>query len=204
MAKTHAQGSAFFFVPLNEDAAEAYDTFVPVGAIFPVNSVGVVTARDAFVMDFDKGALLRRIGQFRDASLTDEFVRQAYKLKDTRGWKLPARRKDMARMDDWRSHVTPCLYRPFDIRSLYYHPYMVDWGRTEVMRHLLAGENLALITPRQHKEDFGAFATNTIGTHKSVAAYDINYYFPLYLYPEPEHTEKSKPGVGRFAAMMRD
>jgi hypothetical protein len=54
------------------------------------------------------------------------------------------------------------------------------------MRHMLAGENLALITPKQHKDEFGALATETIGAHKSVAAYDINYYFPLYLYPSAD------------------
>jgi len=60
---------------------------------------------------------------------------------------------------------------------------------SEVMRHMLAGENLALITPRQHKDEFGASATETIGAHKSVAAYDINYYFPLYLHPSTDRGE---------------
>jgi predicted helicase len=54
--------------------------------------------------------------------------------------------------------------------------------RPEVMRHMLAGENLALITPKQHKSEFGAYVTTCIGGHKTVAAFDINYYFPLYLY----------------------
>jgi predicted helicase len=146
--------------------------------------------------------LLRRISQFRDLSLTDDFVRQAYGLKDTRGWKMAERRKDLAAVDGWRDHVVSCLYRPFDTRWLYYHPYMVDWGRPEVMRHMLAGENLALVTPKQHKEEFGALATEVIGAHKSVAAYDINYYFPLYLYPESKDAEKSKTGRSRFVTMM--
>jgi predicted helicase len=74
--------------------------------------------------------------------------------------------------------------------------------RPEVMQHMLAGENLALIAPRQHKDEFGAFVTTKIGTHKSVAAYDINYYFPLYLYPEPEQPKKNKGGGGRYVSMM--
>jgi hypothetical protein len=60
---------------------------------------------------------------------------------------------------------------------------------------MLAGENLALITPKQHKGEFGAYVTTCIGAHKTVAAFDINYYFPLYLYPSAEapdmfHREK--------------
>jgi len=154
------------------------------------------------VLDFDKNALLRRIAQFRDLSLTDGFVRQAYGLNDTRGWKLAERRKDLANLENWRDCVVPCLYRPFDTRSLYYHPYMVDWCRLEVMRHMLTGENLALAVPKQHKEEFGALATEAIGAHKSVAAYDINYYFPLYLYPEPERPRKTKPGIGQYVSLM--
>ena len=51
------------------------------------------------------------------------------------------------------------------------------------MRHMLL-KNVALIAPRQHKDEFGAYVTDNIGTHKTVAVYDINYYFPLYLYPD--------------------
>ncbi len=181
--------SFYFFVPRNEEHTGQYRTFTRITEVFPVNVTGIVTARDRFVLDFDRDALLRRIGQFRDRSLSDEFIRQAYGLKDTRGWKLSQRRRDLAEMENWRDHVVTCLYRPFDTRVLYYHPYMVDWGRPEVMRHMLAGENLALIAPKQHKEEFGAMATQTIGAHKSVAAYDINYYFPLYLYPTADRAD---------------
>ncbi|MGH7940130.1 MAG: type ISP restriction/modification enzyme, partial [Limisphaerales bacterium] len=55
-----------------------------------------------------------------------------------------------------------------------------------LMRHFLAGGNLGLITTRQTKEGFGAFATDIIAGHKSCAAYDINTVFPLYLYPNGE------------------
>ena len=50
------------------------------------------------------------------------------------------------------------------------------------MRHMLAGKNLAMMMPKQHKNEFGVLATNFISAHKSVAAYDINYHFPLYVY----------------------
>jgi predicted helicase len=149
--------------------------------------------------------LLRRISQFRDLSLTDDFVRQAYGLKDTRGWKMAERRKDLAAVDGWRDHVVSCLYRPFDTRWLYYHPYMVDWGRPEVMRHMLAGENLALMLPKrvEHKGTWQhTIATSAISDHVAVSLKTIDYHFPLYLYPEPERVEKAKSGLGRFVPMM--
>ena len=84
------------------------------------------------------------------------------------------------------SYIKPVLYRPFDTRYIFYHNAIV-WRTVErIMQHLLAGENLALITPKQHKDEFGAMVSNVIGGHKTVAAFDINYYFPLYLSPSTE------------------
>jgi hypothetical protein len=47
-----------------------------------------VTARDGFVIDFDRNTLRNRIIQFKNISTPDESIKEAYKLKDTRGWKL--------------------------------------------------------------------------------------------------------------------
>jgi len=55
--------------------------------------------------------------------------------------------------------------------------------RGEVMRHMLQ-DNIAVIIPRQFKEQSGAFATANIAGHKTVSAFDINYFFPLYTYPQ--------------------
>jgi hypothetical protein len=49
------------------------------------------------------------------------------------------------------------------------------------MRHLLAFENLALITTRQTKDCWGAFVSRLLIGHKAVAAFDINTVFPLYV-----------------------
>lgn len=176
----------YFFVPRNEAGEEEYQAFLPVTEIFPVNVTGIVTARDGFVFDFNRDALLRRIGQFRDRNLTDDFVRQAYGLKDTRGWKLPEKRLKLASMHDWRDCCVPCLYRPFDLRWLYYHPDMVDWGRPEVMRHMLAGENVALVTARTNKShtmDHFFCSTHIVETKCGESTVQ-SYTFPLYVYPE--------------------
>ena len=45
------------------------------------------------------------------------------------------------------------------------------------------------ITPRQQKDELGAMVTNTIGGHKSVEAYNVSHYFPLYLYREMESVQ---------------
>lgn len=69
---------------------------------------------------------------------------------------------------------------------MYYVPWMIERPRPEVMRHMLAGENLGILASRQTRDKWDTFAANSICGHKSCAAYDINSLFPLYLYPDPD------------------
>jgi hypothetical protein len=176
----------YFYVPRNEKITKIYELGLSVTQIFPIFVTGIVTARDRFVFDFDREALLRRIGQFRNLDFSDDFVRTAYKLKDTRGWKLPEKRHKLTALDNWRRHAISCLYRPFDMRWLYYHGDMVDWPRMEVMRHMFK-ENLALIVPKR-VEHVGAWqhalVSSQISDHVAVSLKTIDYHFSLYLYPD--------------------
>ena len=61
-----------------------------------MNSVGIVTARDHFVIAFDKSTLRRRIQQFTDSAMDDMIIAKAFDLKDTGAWKLKAARKLVA------------------------------------------------------------------------------------------------------------
>ena len=69
----------------------------------------------------------------------------------------------------------------------------MQWPRREVMRHMLAGRNLGLISPRQTVSSMSGLATRQVIGHKALAAYDINYLFPLYLYPSEGEQER---GIG--------
>jgi predicted helicase len=173
----------YFFIPREEKGREKYEKYWKITDIFPINVTGIVTARDHFVIDFDREVLKRRIVMFRNLSMPDELIKQTFKLKDTRGWKFTEARKDLVEDKNWDEYFTRLLYRPFDIRHIYYTQKMVDWPRPEVMPHMTQ-DNLGLISPKQFKEEPGAFVTQTIIGHKTVSAYDINYLFPLYLYPD--------------------
>lgn len=174
----------YFFVPRAETYRDIYEKYWKIIDIFPVNCTGIVTARDKFVIDFDRDVLKRRIEMFRDLSMPDEIVKQAFKLKDTRGWKFTEARKELAKDKDWDAYFTTMLYRPFDIRDIYYTQKMVDWPRPEVMRHMMK-ENLGLLTCRQNTLGFHhAFICENIVESCVVSnkTREISYLFPLYLY----------------------
>ena len=175
----------YLFVPRDEALEAAYNRFMPVPEVFPVHSVGIVTARDGLTIRWSADEVWNTVTVF--SRMEPELARQGYELgKDARDWKVSMAQQDVRDSGPARERVTPILYRPFDVRHTYYTGRsrgFVCMPRPEVMRHMLAGDNLALIVPKQHKNEFGALATRCISAHKSVAAYDINYHFPLYIYP---------------------
>jgi len=179
--KLTPRSAGYLFIRRDETAMRRYERYPSIPDIFPVNSVGIVTARDGLVIDTDRAALKRRIMQFHDTFLSDDVLKTANALRESRTWTIASARKALRDEPDIDRHLVQCLYRPFDTRWLFYHASMIERGRFDVMRHMVAGDNLAVALPRQHKDEFGAWATTAVGTHKSVAAYDINYYFPLYL-----------------------
>jgi len=176
---------SYFFMPRDEAFLERYEKFSKITEVFPLNGVGMTTARDNFVMDFDKSILLNRIRQFKHSKFDDNDLHAAFEIRKKKGWSIRKAWKMLQEMTDSQleDYVLPVLYRPFDSRWIFYHDALVWRTVKRVMRHLVRG-NLGLITTRQFKEKAGAFIARTIMTHKTVSAYDINYLFPLYCYSE--------------------
>lgn len=192
----------YLFEPFNQSEAGDYIAWPAISDVMPVNVTGIVTARDDFVIDFDDESLRQRMVDLRDTTLSDQDVRQKYfagkgskkyPAGDSRGWKLPAARDRIRSDDQWDERYAPILYRPFDTRRIYYVPWMVDWARTETMPHMLAGENLAIITARSNKfpEPDHFFASKTIVETKCGESSTQSATFPLYVYPDVSNANES-------------
>lgn len=178
----------WFFVPKNEIGFEKYQTFSKITDIFPINSVGIVTGRDEFVIDSDKSALERRIRILRDKSNSDDFIKQSYGLKDKPAskWYLSEARKVIQDDKEWEDYFEQIEYRPFDKRWIYKHPALVERSRDHVMRHLLKTDNISMVVARQCTDNWRhVFTTETIGEFNltgTAGRYGSGNYFPLYLY----------------------
>jgi predicted helicase len=180
----------YLFIPRDEKLSESYEKYPKINEIFPLNSVGIVTSRDSFVIDFDKEILKRHIRMFLDEKMPDELVRQTFGLKDKPNWNLKTAREKLRKDKNWQDTVTQILYRPFDVQWVFYHDILIERSRKEVMNHMIKG-NLALITLRKGLPNYNyswVYATNTLVGHG--VFYNGNqsteYVYPLYVYSDTD------------------
>jgi len=193
------QSPFYLFVPQEIDLLAEYETGWKVTDIFPVNSVGIVTARDALTIHFTENDIWKTVTDF--AKLLAEEARTTYNLgKDARDWKVEFAQRDVKihpfaetkKSGPFKEFLTPILYRPFDVRYTYYTGKSRGFHcmpRGDVMRHLISSDNLALSTTRSIETGRGwehIFCTRQFIQHHTVSIKEVNYLFPLYLYPETE------------------
>ncbi len=184
-AELQPRSPSYFFVPTDVGLLDEYERGWKVTDIFPVNSVGIVTARDELAIHWTADEIWDTVRDF--SSLPEEEARQKYHLgNDAQDWKVALAQRDVRDSGLRRDLVVPVLYRPFDVRYTYYTGQsrgLICRPRADVMRHMLAGENLGLIVTRQTTDPFAVLATRAIAGHKSVATYHITSLFPLHLHP---------------------
>jgi predicted helicase len=180
----------YIFLPRDTSGEKNYYKYPAVTDIFPVNSTGIKTHRDKFVIDENKKELERRLRFFADLSLSDEIVAQTFNLKESSSWSLSKARKEVSNLSDVSSHIKEIIYRPFDQPYIAYHSSLVERMRIEVMHHMLE-ENLALNTVRQVKT--GDHWQHCLITDKiteccfiSNRTSETSYSMPLYCYPDNE------------------
>ncbi|MGI6355989.1 MAG: N-6 DNA methylase [Lentisphaerae bacterium] len=204
--KLTPRASSYLFIPHDESLLRMYERFQSISDIFPVNSVGIVTARDKLCIQWTAEEMWHTVNHF--ANSAPELARRVYQLgKDAKDWKVTLAQKDILDSGPVHDKVAPILYRPFDVRYTYYTGRsrgFICRPRPEVMQHMLAGKNLALITARSNKSPMTDhfFCSEFIVEAKCGESTVQSYTFPLYLYPESEQPKKGKGGGGRYVSMM--
>jgi predicted helicase len=180
----------YLFIPKDDTLEENYNKFFKITDILPLNSVGIVTARDKLTIQWTSEEVYRTVHSF--SKKEPEEARLIYNLgPDARDWKVAFAQKDLLDSGLKRENIIPILYRPFDIRHTYYTGNSRGFHcmpRGKVMKNMRK-ENLALITNRFVNDDFKhVLSTNMIINDCTVSleTKERSYLFPLYLYPNIE------------------
>ena len=176
---------AYPFVARDYNVEAKYSEGFSIADLMPINSVGIVTARDDLTIDMNRDALWQRV---QDFTQTDpETLRERYSLgKDAQDWSVARAKADVV-ANLSQTHLVPIAYRPLDTRWTYYTGTSRGFQcrpRGEVMRHLAGHANISIMLPKQTKDGLGALACSSIAGHKAFSGFDITSNFPLYLYPE--------------------
>jgi predicted helicase len=154
-----------------------------------------VTGRDAFVIDFEKEPLLKRMRAFVDPDSSDEELVERFNLNPSDWWNVANARESMPAPAEFDEFVRPILYRPFDTRLCFYHPSVFMSPRRPVMRNIDAGlENIILVTSRMTKGEQFQHVTVTRGLAEAILVSSKTsnnaIVFPLYLYPDTDGDER--------------
>ena len=195
----------YLFIPRDETLAEEYEAGWGMTKVFPINSVGVVTARDKLAIQWTSDEMKRVAANF--AELSEDDARMHYDLRsDVQDWRVQWAQEDVRLHPDADKHIRPILYRPFDKRYTYYTGQtrgFICRPRPKVMRHMLAGPNVGLATTRATEIAGGwehVFVSNSLIQHHTVSLKEVNYLFPLYVYPTEEQAHLGlarEPNLGR-------
>ncbi len=174
----------WFFVPKEFEGKEKYKRFYSIKEIFNRYTRGTVTSRDEFVIDRDKSVLANRINSFINSDLSLDLLKETFKLKDARKWRVKHAQELLKKKGFDESFIYPYSYRPFDDRWIYYEEILLERSRSSLMKHMLA-ENVALIVMRQvYWNNYSHFFVTCNITDSRIfisrrGAADI---FPIYLY----------------------
>lgn len=151
--------------------------------LFTVNTAGIATSRDKFIIANTKSELEQRLNDF--LYLTKEQILNKYPLKETSSWSVD---EPIVREIDSGLYQN-ILYRPFDKQVTYYSSRFIDRPREKVMKNLLLDDNITLIyvrrSPNKTPPSY-VFVSDTIGVNGTIRSdsVSIDTFAPLYLYAE--------------------
>jgi len=161
-----------------------------VAELFPVNTVGVVTSRDKFVIADSKTELAKRLEDFLELDAGQ--AKHNYELRENKSWTVTQAQKHQYDPNN----IVPISYRPFDNRFIYYHNDFIERSRESVMKHFILGENVALCAIRINKEKtYNSVFVSTDIIDARVADRFTTSVFPLYLYENGEKIANLDPAI---------
>lgn len=195
--KLKPQKPFLFFVPKDDKSTEDYEKGVRVDELFNLNKIGICTQRDSIAIQMDKERLKKILSDLI-ALESEEFRRKYNERADGRDWKISTARENVLNTNSNDIYIRNISYRVFDKRWTYYtnkSKGFMSYPRYDTLRHLIQGENYALVLPRQlATNDFNhVFITDEIFDQCFISnlTKEGNYAFPLYLYPEIQSAQQS-------------
>lgn len=176
----------YVFLPRDQSLIGEYQKAVPITELMPANVLGFQSHRDNFALAFDRNAILQRLSDMREATMSDELLREKYGVADSGTWNLSAARSKVRELgDDCKEQIIECWYRPFDRRICFFDDAIIDRPRRDLKNHVAKRDNVCINLVRQTRmPDWQHVAVADTPTPAVfVELKDGSSVFPLYVYP---------------------
>lgn len=199
--ETEISSDGYYFFP-HRDGQNEIRKFDRISEIFDQRSAGIITARDHVATAISAGDLSSLVDRIADFTGSRKELIEEFRLNDKRGWGVENTQRAMS-LKNKEKYIKPFLYRPFDIRSVFYHKDVV-WGMANpTFQHSTPSmQNLFLLTTRKVEVgDFAhAYVSSGIAECHSVSLKEINYALPLFLKPSVGESHR-RPNIDRNYAL---
>jgi predicted helicase len=180
----------YFFTVKDFGSLQDYNTGFKINDLFKNFGTGIKTNRDNLLVDFNAESLISKIEVLRDTNNINE-INQLLGIKEGKYWNTEREREKIISNKEKLYKEHKYLYRPLDIRWIYYQPNLIEIKRGGASKKImmnLFNENLCLITTRQLSTfDFQhIFVTRLLSDMCSISLQtkETSYAFPLFIYSE--------------------
>ncbi|MBE2188338.1 MAG: hypothetical protein IAE98_02625 [Candidatus Kapabacteria bacterium] len=188
----------FFFIDKNFNDKESYEKGYRVDDLFIQSNAGLATEFDELVIKNSKKEAEELLNDLSNKSALE--ILSKYHLNPKKIGKIDNAVKDIIKN---KPVILSIDYRPFDSKFTIYTGVsngLMGRPRNGIMKHMLH-KNLALLTCRQQTSfNFQhVFLSNKISERCSVSLQtgEVNYVFPLYLYPDSNGQENMEQSTAR-------
>ena len=173
----------YFFVPKKLEKESKYYNGFELEHFFINKNTGIQTKNDSLTIQFRKETIKEIEADF--LTLNNDELRSKYGIKDGT-WSISDAKADILTHN---YNISDILVKPFDKRYTILNRISSGFlgrPRFSTMKHMLEGNNLAILLSRQNKSKTidSFFITDTISEMKCAESTIQSYHFPLYLYPE--------------------
>ena len=190
-AKLEVREPNYFFVNKDFRAIKKYESGFQINEIFNNSNSAVTTDRDNLFVSFNQDDTKQKFKTLLNGNLEQNFIAM-YRIENTSSYKITDKIQNQEFNDKF---IQKTLYRPFDIRYIYYDPKIMSRPAYKVMKHMLH-KNIGFLCCRQQSTfnfqhilvcnilaDFGTVSLQTK---------ERGYISPLYLYPDEDTLEEQK------------
>ena len=182
---------------LPHQTADRYFEWPTIPDLFPASFPGVKTSRDDAVVDIDRKRLEARMRRYFDPAVSDAELAESdlALLNKTKRFDAPTVRKALQRIGYEAGRIVPYLYRPFDVRSLFWigETKLLDEKRAEYVPHVFEGNVWLSAGQRERKGYLAPQVTRDLADHHIVEA--NCGMFPLLLAPDLTSGDKPRENL---------